>query len=80
MKDDDEACFMNTYFTSIGEKLGLDPPCSITPLLSSDSLPQSKNVPSLSEVKLTEYGVLRQLKLISVNLFPTEFLENVSFE
>ena len=67
VKHDNKACLMQTYFASIGEKLGLDLAPSIAPLLSSDSRSQSKSVPSLSEVTLTEDNVLRQIKLIKSN-------------
>ena len=48
VKDDEKACLMNTYFASIGEKLTLDLPPSITRSLSYDSVTQTKIVPSLS--------------------------------
>lgn len=62
MKDDGKACLMNTYFASVGEKLARELPPSIMPLLSSDSLLQSSDVPSLSDIKLTEDSVLRHIK------------------
>lgn len=34
VKDDDKACLMNSYFASVGEKLALELPPSIMPLLS----------------------------------------------
>ena len=37
LKDDDKACLMNAYFASIGEKLGLDLPPSITEALPGGS-------------------------------------------
>jgi len=62
VKDDEKACLMNTYFAPVGEKLALDLPPSITRSLSSDSVSQTKSVPSLSEVNFSEVGVLRQIK------------------
>ena len=58
---------MNTYFASVGEKLALDLPPSITRSLSYDSVTQTKIVPSLSEVNLSEVGVLRQIKHLKSN-------------
>ena len=67
VKDHEKACLMNTYFASVGEKLALDIPPSITRSLSSDSVSQRKSVPSLSEVNLSEIGVLRQIKRLKSN-------------
>jgi len=67
VKDDEKACLMNTYFASVGEKLALDLPPSITRLLSSDLVTQTKIVPSLSQVNLSEVGVLRQIKHLKSN-------------
>ena len=67
VKDDGKACWMNTYFASVGEKLACELPPSIMPLLSSDSLLQSCGVPSLSDVKLTEDSVLRHTKQMKSN-------------
>ena len=58
---------MNTYFVSVGEKLALDLPPSITRSLSSDLVTLTKIVPSLSEVNLSEVGVLRQIKHLKSN-------------
>ena len=59
VKDDEKARLMNTYFALVGEKLALDPLPSITRSLSSDSVTEMKIVPSLSEVNLSEVGVLQ---------------------
>lgn len=63
VKDDDKACSMNTYFASVGEKLGLDLPPPIMRSPSSDLVTQTKIVPLLSEVNLSEVGVLREIIL-----------------
>ena len=67
VKDDEKACLMNTYFASVGEKLALDLPQSITRSLSSDSVSQRKSIPSLTEVNFSEIGVLRQIKRLKSN-------------
>jgi len=67
VKDDEKACLMNTYFASVGEKLALDLPPSITRSLSSDSVSQRKSVPSLTEVNSSEIGVLQQIKRLKSN-------------
>ena len=66
-KEDEKACLMNTYFASAGEKLALDVPPAITRSLSSDSVTQTKIVPSLSEVNVSEVGVLRQIRHVKSN-------------
>ena len=67
VKDEEKACLMNTYFASVGEKLALDLPPSTTRLLSSNSVTQTTIVPSLSEVNVSEAGVLRQIKHLKSN-------------
>ena len=67
VKDDEKACLMNTYFASVGEKLALDLPPSIMQSLSSDLVTQTKIVPSLSKVNLSEVGILRQIKHLKSN-------------
>ena len=67
VKDDHNACLMNTYFAAVGEKLARELPPLIMPLLSSDSLLQSSGVQSLSDVKLTEDSVLRHTKQMKSN-------------
>ena len=67
VEDEGKACLMNNYFASVGEKLALDLPPPITRPLSSDAVTQTKNVPSLSEVNLSEVGVLRRIKHLKSN-------------
>ena len=45
VKDDEKACFMNTYIASVGEKLALDLPPPIVRSLSSDSVTQTNIIP-----------------------------------
>ena len=67
VKDDKKACLMNTYFASVGEKLAVDLPPSITRSLSYDLVKQTKIVPSLSEVNLSQVGILQQIKHLKSN-------------